>query len=80
MTSLEEVGNALRRVLEKIEQSIAAHHRAADLANEARVLITDAGTGSDQDDVADVCALFTRVVEGSPSRKARCPALRPPRT
>lgn len=64
MASLGDVGDALRRVLDKIDQSIAAHHTAADLAEQARGLLATAATGTAQADVEQTCALFTRVIEG----------------
>lgn len=63
MASLGDVGDVLRRVLDRIDQSIAAHHRAADFAEEARAFLADAGSGTVQADVEQVCALFARVVE-----------------
>ncbi|WP_285741677.1 hypothetical protein [Lentzea sp. NBRC 105346] len=56
--------NLLRRVLDKIDQAIAAHRQAADLAEQARDLLGLAGSGTLQADVEQACALFTRVIEG----------------
>lgn len=64
MASLGNVGEALRRVLDKIDQSITAHHQAADLAEQARALLRVAGSGTLQADVEQTCALFTRAIEG----------------
>ena len=64
MASLEEVRDALRRVLDKIDQSIAAYHHAAGFAEQARDLLALAGSGSNQADVEQACAQFTRVIEG----------------
>lgn len=64
MASLGDVGDVLRQVLDKIDQSIAAHHEASELAGQARELLKAAGTGSNHSDVEQVCAWLTRVVEG----------------
>ncbi|MFS8104198.1 hypothetical protein LFM09_44515 [Lentzea alba] len=58
------MGDALQRGLDKINQSIAAHHTAADLAEQARDLLAAAATGSTQADAEQTCALLTRVIEG----------------
>lgn len=76
MASLGDVGDALRRVLDKIDQAIAARHQAADLAEHARELLAIAGFGTLQADVEQTRALFTRVIEGISSRKVRCPRSR----
>lgn len=64
MSSLGEVGALLRQALDRIDQSIAAHHHAADLAEEARDLLAVAGGGSSHGDVEQACATFTAVVDG----------------
>ena len=64
MASLGDVGDALRRVLTTIDQSIAAHHQASEFAEQARELLSVAGSGSNHADVEQVCACFTRVIEG----------------
>ncbi|GLY52827.1 DddA-like double-stranded DNA deaminase toxin [Lentzea sp. NBRC 102530] len=64
MASLGEVGDVLRQVLDKIDQSIAAHHEASELASQARQILNVTGTGSNHSDVEQVCAWLTRVVEG----------------
>ncbi|WP_439660120.1 DddA-like double-stranded DNA deaminase toxin [Lentzea sp. HUAS TT2] len=51
-------------MLVKIDQAIAAHHEAAELAEQARDLLSIAGFGTLQADVDQACALFTRVIEG----------------
>jgi hypothetical protein len=63
VASLGDVGDALRRVLVMIGQSIAAHHRASELAEQARNLLQTAGSGSSHADVEQACAWFTRVIE-----------------
>ncbi|MGW6932879.1 DddA-like double-stranded DNA deaminase toxin [Lentzea sp. NPDC054927] len=64
MASLKDVGDALRRVLGAIDQSIAAHHQAAGLAEQARELLKLAGSGSSRADVEEACVWFTKVIEG----------------
>jgi hypothetical protein len=64
VASLGNVRDALHRVLDKIEKSMAAHHAAADLAEQARDLVATAATGTTQEDAEQTCALFTRVSEG----------------
>ncbi|WP_439661619.1 DddA-like double-stranded DNA deaminase toxin [Lentzea sp. HUAS TT2] len=64
MTSLGDVGDALRRVLDTIDQSIAVHHQASELAEHARELLRAIGSGSNHADVEQACAWFTRVIEG----------------
>ena len=64
MSSLGEVRDVLRQVLDKIDQSIAAHHQAADLAEEAQDLLAVAGEGSSHGDVELASASFTAVVDG----------------
>lgn len=63
MASLGDVGDALRRVLDMIDQSIAAHHQASELAEHARDLLQAAGVGSNDTDVEQACAWLTRVIE-----------------
>lgn len=57
-------GDALRRVLATIDRSIAEHHHAADLAEQARDLLAAAASGTLQTDAEQACALFTRAIEG----------------
>lgn len=64
MASLGDLGDALRRVLAAVDRSIAAHHQASNLAEQARELLSVAGSGSNQADVEQACAWFTRVIEG----------------
>ncbi|SFR10299.1 SCP1.201-like deaminase [Lentzea waywayandensis] len=64
MASLGDVGDALRRVLHTIDQSITAHHEASELAEHALELLRAVGSGSSQADVEQACSWFTRVIEG----------------
>lgn len=64
MSSLGDVGGVLRRVLDKIDESIAAHHQAADLAEDARDALAVAGAGTSDGDVEQACGSFTEVMDG----------------
>lgn len=64
MSTLGEVGEALRAALDKIDQAIGAAHSAAELAEDARGLVGAAGQGTLQADVEQVQALFAKVLEG----------------
>jgi len=64
VASLGEVEAALRTALDKIDKSIAAHHQAADLAEEARDILAVAGARSSHGDVEQACEEFTTVIDG----------------
>lgn len=64
MASLGDVGTGLRRVLDKLDQAIAAHHHAAEFAEQARDRLAVAGFGTLQADVEQTCAVLTHVIEG----------------
>jgi hypothetical protein len=64
MASLGDVGTTLRRALDKLDQSTAAHRKAADFARAARDLLAVVGAGTSQDDVERACTEFTAVVDG----------------
>jgi hypothetical protein len=64
LASLGDVGDALQRILHTIDRSIAEHHQAAELAEQARDLLGIAGSGSNQADVEQACSWFNLVIEG----------------
>jgi len=64
VSTLGEVGKALRAALDKIDQAIGAAHDAAELAEAARSLVGAAGQGTLRADVEEVRGFFARVVEG----------------
>jgi hypothetical protein len=64
MASIEEVRAAIAQAIEKAGQSAAALQQAADLAEDAQALLSNAVQGSGQGDAEQVNAQFAQVVSG----------------